>query len=511
MILASSCSQEENVQQQTVSFSDCKFVAFFEQNESRTYLEDGKYLRWTANDELSIFMGKTLNRQFRFTGETGDNSGGFEEASSPGFVTGNDLDNPCHYAIYPYAKATKITETGVITVNLPSEQTYAENSFGCGANTMVAVTSSLSDMELSFKNACGYLRFKLFGDDVTVKSVTLQSNGEEKLSGSATLIAANDKNPSITMSSTASDMITLDCGTGVKIGSTAETATEFWFVVPPTTFESGFTVTIKDLNDNEFTKSTSKKISIERNVIKPISAFEVEIVETIPTYHIATAGTLSSLISEEKKYTITTMKVTGYLNGDDIRFIRAMAGRAYNDDTTEGKLVALDLSEASIVEGGGAYCMENYTNSNLDGAYTSNNVIGAYMFKRCNFQKLLLPNNIISIEYAGVERCFDLKEINLPSSLISIGDYAFNETSIEYIVLPESLQKLGSYSFSLCPLKEIHCKSKSPLSANYFVGHTSYDSYKLVTSTCKLYVPKESLSAYQTANYWKEFSNIIEE
>lgn len=283
MILASSCSQQEIVQQQTVSLSDCKFVASFEQNESRTYLEDGKYLRWTANDEVSIFMGKTLNRQFRFTGETGDNSGGFEEASSPGFVTGNDLDNPCHYAIYPYAKGTKITETGVLTVNLPSEQTYAENSFGCGANTMVAVTSSLSDMELSFKNACGYLRFKLYGDDVTIKSVTLQSNGEEKLSGSATLTAANDKNPSITMSSTASDMITLDCGTGVKIGSTSETATEFWFVVPPTTFESGFTVTIKDVNDNEFTKSTSKKISIERNVIKPISAFEVEILdENIP-------------------------------------------------------------------------------------------------------------------------------------------------------------------------------------------------------------------------------------
>ena len=150
IVLASSCSQEEIVQQQTVSLSDCKFVASFEQNESRTYLEDGKYLRWTANDELSIFMGKTLNRQFRFIGETGDNSGGFEEVSSPGFVTGNNLDNPCHYAVYPYNKSTKISETGILTVNLPSEQAYAKNSFGLGDNTMVAVTSSLSDMELSF-------------------------------------------------------------------------------------------------------------------------------------------------------------------------------------------------------------------------------------------------------------------------------------------------------------------------------------------------------------------------
>ena len=157
IILASSCTQEEVVQQMA-SLSESKFVATFEQNDSRTYLENGKYLRWTANDELSIFMGKTLNKKFRFDGETGDNSGGFEDVSTPGFVTGNDLDNPCHYAVYPYNKGTKITETGVLTINLPSEQTYAENSFGLGNNTMVAVTSSLSDMNLAFKNACGYLR-----------------------------------------------------------------------------------------------------------------------------------------------------------------------------------------------------------------------------------------------------------------------------------------------------------------------------------------------------------------
>ncbi len=407
--MVSSCSQEEIVQQQTVSLSDCKFIASFEQTESRTYLEDGKYLRWTANDELSVFMGKTLNRQFRFTGETGDNSGGFEEASSPGFVTGNDLDNPCHYAIYPYAKGTKITETGVLTVNLPSEQTYEENSFGCGANTMVAVTSSLSDMELSFKNACGYLKFKLYGDDVTVKSVTLQSNGEEKLSGSATLTSANDKNPSIAMSSTASNMITLDCGTGVKIGSTAETATEFWFVVPPTTFESGFTVTIKDVNDNEFTKSTSKKISIERNIIKPISAFEVELVELVET-----------IPNNQIWYTSYTESII----------------------------------EPYVKSGFGANIIEN-TYNNGKGIITFDEDITTIpakaFYKITHLETITLPSGIKSIRESAFENCELLTTINFSNSLQSIGDKTFyNCKNLATIKLPESLTSIGKNAFSDC-------------------------------------------------------------
>ena len=283
MILASGCSQDEIVQEQIIPSADNLFTAYFEQNDSRTYLESGKYLRWTTGDELSIFMGTTLNNQYRFTGETGDNSGGFEPASSPGFVTGNNLDNPCHYAVYPYNKGTKISESGVLTVNLPAEQSYAENSFGVAANTMVAVTSSLNDMNLAFKNACGYLKLKFYGNDITVKNVTLQSNGGEKLSGSATLTAAHGMNPSITMSSKASDIITLDCGeTGVKIGSTKEEATEFWFVLPETSFSQGFTLTIDDINGGRFVKTTSKNIIVERNVIKPISAFEVKIEDTTP-------------------------------------------------------------------------------------------------------------------------------------------------------------------------------------------------------------------------------------
>ena len=270
-ILVSGCNQEELSRNESVNGKT--FTASFEQNESRTYIEDGKYLRWTTGDYISLFNSNTLNQQYKFDGKTGDNSGTFSKVETT-FGTGNDLN--CHYAVYPYASDITITESGIITATLPAEQNYAENSFGLDANTMVAVTENTDDTFLKFKNVGGYLKLQLYGDNVTVKSITLTGNNNEKLAGVAKINPVYGQDPTISMDANAIENITLDCGEGVKIGSTAETATAFWIVVPPTTFENGFEVTITDINDNGMTKSTSNEISIARNVIKPMAVFEVE-------------------------------------------------------------------------------------------------------------------------------------------------------------------------------------------------------------------------------------------
>lgn len=272
-ILVSGCSQDEVIKNQSSSSNSLIYTASFEGSESRTYLNENGYLRWTANDQISIFEANTYNQQYQFTGKTGDNSGTFEKVSVS-YATGTDLSN--HYAIYPYNPKTKISETGVITTTIPAEQTYAVNSFGLGDNTMVAVTADKNDTFLKFKNVGGYLELKLYGNDVTVKSITLEGNSNEKIAGTATIAPVYGGTPSITMADDAVESITLDCGEGVIIGSTVETATAFLLVVPPTTFERGFTITITDINGSTFTKSTSKSIEIERNVIKPMTAFEVD-------------------------------------------------------------------------------------------------------------------------------------------------------------------------------------------------------------------------------------------
>ena len=78
------------------------------------------------------------------------------------------------------------------------------------------------------------------------------------------------------------------------------------------------------------------------------------------------AGTLSSVITEERKYEITDMKITGELNGDDIFLIRDL-GDSYN-------LENLDISEAKIVSGGQAYFTLDEEH------FTADNEIGDYMF-----------------------------------------------------------------------------------------------------------------------------------
>ena len=273
-IWISGCNQENVLKNQSTSAEGRVFTTSLESDGSRTYLEEGRLSRWTEGDLISLFDGNTLNRKYQFDGKTGDNSGTFSIVNKP-FGTGAILS--ANYAVYPYASDMKISEKGVITTTLPAVQSYANNSFGLGDNTMVAVTKDTYDTFLHFKNVGGCIKLQLYGDDITVKSITLTGNNHEKLAGKASIMAAYNDVPTVLMTNNATESITLDCGEGVKIGNTAETATEFWMVVPPTTFEKGITVKMTDVDNNAFTQTTANKLEIKRNVIKQMAAFEVDI------------------------------------------------------------------------------------------------------------------------------------------------------------------------------------------------------------------------------------------
>ena len=87
-------------------------------------------------------------------------------------------------------------------------------------------------------------------------------------------------------------------------------------------------------------------------------------------------GTLSNYISDDKKNEITDLTLGGYVNGDDMLFVREMSRtNVYGDEyVTNGKLTKLDLSNAFFV-GGGTYYIHNHqqytTKSNTCLLYTS--------------------------------------------------------------------------------------------------------------------------------------------
>ena len=237
---------------------------------TKVYLNKQVKTRWNADDRLTVFNKFTYNQQYVFTGETGDCAGDVEPVNTGGFVTGNEIGYV--YAVYPYLKTTKISNSEVLTVYFPAEQAYAKGTYGRDANVMVSVTD---DDNLLFKNAGGYLMLKLFGEGVEVSSVMLEGNGGEPLSGKSSIVMSKGGVPAVTMASTAGTSVTLACETPVALGATAEEAVVFWLVVPPTDFKEGFRLTVSDAEGRTFVKETSKSFSIVRNGVLRISPVEV--------------------------------------------------------------------------------------------------------------------------------------------------------------------------------------------------------------------------------------------
>ena len=161
------------------------------------------------------------------------------------------------------------------------------------------------------------------------------------------------------------------------------------------------------------------------------------------------AGTLPDRIASSKKYKITNLKIVGEINGTDWNMIREMAGRNYQESSTEGNLSVLDLSEAKIVAGGDYYYDDNLFNNKV---YTSNDEIGEYAFAYCSgLTSLTLPVGITSIGYDAFAYCSGLTSLTLPAGITSIGEYAFYGCSgLTSLNLPAGITEIGEYAFSRC-------------------------------------------------------------
>ena len=235
---------------------------------TKVYADENMKVLWNADDRISIFNQNTFNWQFAFDGEDGDTAGGFEPMGEGDF--GADVDYV--YAAYPYRAETSLSTTGILTMTLPAEQSYQPHSFGVGANTMVAVTDANF---LAFKNVGGYLSLRLYGNDVSVSKITIQGNNGDKIAGKASISIPLGETPAVTMDASATDAVSIVCNPAVKLGTTAASYTEFWFVIPPVTFTKGFTITVTDDKGWTFTKSTSRSFIVVRNQLDWMNALEV--------------------------------------------------------------------------------------------------------------------------------------------------------------------------------------------------------------------------------------------
>ncbi len=256
-LLAVSCAktQEDDARSQSLFYA-----AIERADDTKAYADEDLRVLWDADDRISVFDHGTPNREYRFTGETGANSGWFEPVSHDGDGEGGGLDHLV-YAVYPFRKTTSLGDGDVLTTEFPRNQFYRSNSFGPRTNTMVSVTE---DEHLLFRNACGYLVLKLYGEDVEVASVALMGNAREPIAGKARLKMELDGVPAVKMVEDA-PAVTLICREPVALKPKVEEAGEFWFALPPVVFEDGFTVVVTDSDGRLFVRSTESLVRVPRN------------------------------------------------------------------------------------------------------------------------------------------------------------------------------------------------------------------------------------------------------
>lgn len=321
---------------------------------------------------------------------------------------------------------------------------------------------------------------------------------------------------------------------------------------------------------------------------------------TTSTSIINDAGQLTELVGDDK-YRFTTLSIAGFLNGDDLRTLRDMAGCDNEGKATAGQLSDIDLSGAQIAEGGKAYA---------EGHFTQTNVVGKAMLASCDkLKRIVLPLQTTKIEADAFRNCSSLHtievptlvesietsagctalaEINvqagnshysskdgvllsgdgknilwfpmgkegeytLPSTITTVGDYAFRNcrietfrfadgltsigkyafynSSVKEVSLPSTVKQiptglfqkcadlttvhlgkntelLGDYVFDGCPITNLYISAPTP---PYCSNNTFASSGKNIFSTCRVHVPKNRRIYYRGDVTWAQFRRIVEE
>ena len=156
------------------------------------------------------------------------------------------------------------------------------------------------------------------------------------------------------------------------------------------------------------------------------------------------------------------------------------------------------LMELNVDEGNTAFCSENGVLFNKDKTrllrYPSGKPETAYT----------VPNTVTTIGIGAFDDCTALTTVTLPESLAYIENYAFDGcTAITRITIPANTTKISAWAFRDCT-----AITQMTVLATVPPELSSNNSFEGVSRDIPVYVPAASLTAYQAAEVWNEFTNL---
>ncbi len=259
-------------------------------SETKTYLEDDRYVRWEHGDNIMINNDVYLVKV---------------DPEDPTVAYVDSVTVADTYTAFYNRYLYYFGDEGLL-LTIPEYQTYKEGSFDTYMNAMVAYGTST---DLYFYNAASLLKLGIMGDgnDVTITSLAVSSNGGEPIAGSyfvsyeqlsdlenfdgmeyvPEFSQMGSVNPTYVQ-----NYVNVSFGEeGLKLSATEPQYV--YVVVPPQTYAEGITVTMCDSEGRICMKSTDRSITAKRSTITPMADFAFFSAETALTVSAVEAGATS--------------------------------------------------------------------------------------------------------------------------------------------------------------------------------------------------------------------------